>query len=263
MFDKKLVVMNIKSVVLYDDLTFAPHEEYCLNLQRDELIYTLDGERRVNFDGRTVTEKEDCIRYLPAGNRPNGSKYTVDIIKPGKCIDVYFDTNLYNQKEMLFIDFYKNPSIRNTFIKMQKIWYAKHDGYYHKCMSLMYSALSEIEQIDRSYLPEKKYSIIKPAIEYIDNNFLSGDIDCTFLSNLCGVNYSYFKRLFIMKFQLSPVKYITKKRISYACDLLVSNKHSVSEIALMTGYNDVYYFSRVFKENTRLSPTEYRKSTVL
>lgn len=262
MFDKKMVVTNIRAVVLYDSSTFATHESYCPNLSCCELIYTLSGENTVNFDGRTITEKDDCIRYLPKGNRPKGSKYTVDIIKPGKCIDVYFDTNSIDQKEMLFIDFYKNSSVRNMFIKMQKIWYAKRDSYYHKCISLMYDILSEIEKIDMYYLPEKKYSIIKPAIEYIDNNFLSGDIDCSFLSDLCGVSYSYFKRLFIMKFQLSPIKYITKKRISYACDLLVSNKYSVSDIAFMTGYSDIYYFSRVFKENTGMSPSDYKKSLV-
>ena len=262
MFDEKMIVTSIRAVVLYDSSTFAVHENYSPNLPYCELIYTLGGESIVNFDGRTITEKDECIRYLPKGNRPKGSKYTVDIIKPGKCIDVYFDTNSFNPKEMLFIDFYKNSSIRNMFIKMQKIWYTSHDGYYHKCMSLMYAILSEIEQIDMSYLPDKKYSIIKPAIEYIDNNFLSGDIDCSFLSDLCGVSYSYFKRLFIMKFQLSPIKYITKKRISYSCELLVSNKYSVSDIAYMTGYNDVYYFSRVFKENTGMSPSEYKKSLV-
>ena len=262
MFDKNMVVTNIRAVVLYDSSTFETHENYSPNLPCCELIYNLNGESIVNFAGRTITETDDCIRYLPKGNQSKGSKYTVDIIKPGKCIDVYFDTNSLNPKEMLFIDFYKNPSIRNMFIKMQKIWYAKHDGYYHKCMSLIYTVLSEIEQIDRSYLPDKKYSIIKPAIEYIDNNFMSGDIDCSFLSNLCGVSYSYFKRLFIMKFQLSPIKYITKKRISYACDLLVSSKYSVSDISSMTGYSDVYYFSRVFKENTGMSPSEYKKNVV-
>ena len=260
MFDKNMIITNIRAVVLYDSSTFATHENYCPNLPCCELIYTLNGERIVSFNGSTVTEKDDCMRLLPKGNRPKGSKYTVDTIKHGKCIDVYFDTNLLDQKEMLFIDFYKNPSVRNMFIKMQKMWYAKHDGYYHKCMSLMYTILSEIEQIDMPYMPDKKYSIIKPAIDYIDNNFLSGDIDCGSLSNMCGVSYSYFKRLFIMKFQLSPVKYITRKRISYACDLLVSNKYSVSDISSMTGYSDVYYFSRVFKENTGMSPLEYKKA---
>ena len=122
MFDKNMVVTNIRAVVLYDSSTFATHENYSPNLPCCELIYNLKGENIVNFAGRTITETDDCIRYLPKGNRPKGSKYTVDIIKPGKCIDVYFDTNSLNPKEMLFIDFYKNPSIRNMFIKMQKIW---------------------------------------------------------------------------------------------------------------------------------------------
>ena len=260
--DKKLVITNIKAVILYDTSTFHPHESYNPNLPFNELIYTLDGENSVKFAGQSATEKGDFIRYLPKGNYPNGSKYTLDIIKPGKCIDVYFDTNSDISKEMLIFDFNKNPSVRNMFTKMLKLWYAKHDGYYHKCMSHMYAVLSELEQTNTFYMPEKKYSVIKPAIEYIDNNFLSGDIDCSLLSDLCGVSYSYFKRLFIMKFNISPVKYITKKRISYACDLLVSNKYSVSDIASMTGYSDVYYFSRVFKENTGMSPLEYKKSLV-
>lgn len=260
MLDKKMVVTNIKSVILYDDSTFAIHESYNPNLLCCELIYKLDGECIVNFAGHTVTEKGNFVRYLPKGNQPVGSKYTVDIIKHGQCIDVYFDTNSDISKEMLFWKIDSNPSVRNMFIKMQKLWYAKHDGYYHKCMSLMYSILAEIEKDDMSYMPEKKYSVIKPAIEYIDNKFLLGDIECAFLADLCGVSYSYFKRLFVMKFRISPIKYITKKRIAYACDLLVSNKYSVSEVASMAGYNDVYYFSRVFKENMQMSPSEYRKT---
>ena len=90
--------------------------------------------------------------------------------------------------------------------------------------------------------------------------FLFSNIDCNILSDLCGISYSYFKRLFIMKFGISPIKYITKKKIMYACDLLLSNKYSVSEIAEMTGYETVYYFSRVFKEHIGMSPTEYRKT---
>ena len=261
MLNKELVITNIKAVILYDTSTFATHESYNPNQPHCELIYTLDGENNVNFAGQNATDTENSIRYLPKGNHPGGSKYTLDIIKPGKCIDVYFDTNSNFTDKMFIFNSDNNLSVRNMFIKMQKLWYAKHNGYYHKCMSLMYSVLSELEQSNTFYMPEKKYSVIKPAIEYIDKNFLSGDIDCSALSDLCGVSYSYFKRLFIMKFNTSPVKYITEKRIAYACDLLVSNKYSVSDIAAATGYGDVYYFSRVFKENTGMTPSEYRKSS--
>lgn len=262
MFDNELSVTNIRAVILYDGTTFAAHSSYNSSLPCCELIYTLDGESIVNFADNTVTETGGCIRYLPKGNQPKGSKYIVDIIKPGKCIDIYFDANFGYPEKMFFLKLNDNSSIRNMFIKMQKLWYAKHDGYYHKCMSLLYAVFAELDKINISYLPEEKYFIIKPAVDYIDNNFLSENISCEFLSDLCGVSYSYFKRLFIMKFGTSPIKYITKKKVSYACDLLVSNKYSVSDIASMTGYENVYYFSRVFKESTGMSPTEYKNSLV-
>lgn len=260
MFEKELIVTNIRTVILYDGTTFPSHSDYNPNLPSCELIYTLDGESEVNFAGRNVREKSDLVRFLPKGNQPAGSKYTVDIIKPGKCIDIYFDTNLNTPDKMIIFDFHNKLSVRNMFIKMQKLWYAKHDGYYHKCMSLLYAVFAELDKTDMTYLPEEKYFIIKPAIEFIEKNFLSYEIDCNSLSDLCGVSYSYFKRLFITKFGISPIKYITKKKISYACDLLVSNKYSVSEIASMTGYENVYYFSRVFKENIGMNPTEYKKT---
>ena len=259
MFDSSFTAKSLVTVVFYDGSAFPPHSDYTANLPHCELIYTLSGESIVNFAGNQVTEKTDTIRFLPKGNRPDTAKYTVDRIEQGDCIDIYFDTDSYLTDEMLFLELRDNRKIRNMFIKIQQFWYAKHTGYYHKCMSLLYAIFAEINKVNDVYLPEEKYHKKKPAIEYIDNNFLSVNIDCNILSDLCGVSYSYFKRLFIMKFGISPIKYITKKKIMYACDLLISNKYSVSEIAEIIGYENVYYFSRVFKETTGMSPTEFRK----
>ena len=75
MFDKKTVITNIRSVILYDgSASAATHQSYTPNLSCCELIYKLDGEAIVNFAGKTVREKGDCIRYLPKGNQPAGSK---------------------------------------------------------------------------------------------------------------------------------------------------------------------------------------------
>ena len=263
MVDKELVITNIRAVILYDGSLFAAHESYNPNLPCCELIYKFDGESIIRFAGKTATEKENYVRFLPKGPQPHGSQYTVDILTPGKCIDVYFDTPSAIPHEMLLWNLNNNLTIQSLFAKMQKLWFAKHDGYYHQCLSLMYTILSEFEKIEQtvhSYLPENQYALIKPAIEYLDQNFSSNDIDCQSLCALCGISYSYFKRLFLRKFRLSPVKYLTKKRITYACDLLAADKYSVSDIAAITGYSDVYYFSRIFKKTTGLSPLEYKKS---
>lgn len=259
MLSQELIITNIRAILLYDSSTFSVHSSFSPSLPCCELIYTLDGESSVTFSNRSATDSSDRIRFLPAGNRPTSSRYTVDVVTPGKCIDVYFDTIGDIPSEMINLDLSSSPTVRNMFLKMQKLWYSKHVGYYHKCMSLMYSVLSEIDQINSQYLPKEKYSVIKPAIDYIDEHFLSKNIDCTHLPTLCGVSYSYFKRLFILQFGTSPIKYITQKKISHACDLLILNKHSVSDIASLSGYGDVYYFSRIFKNTIGMSPSEYKK----
>ena len=62
-----------------------------------------------------------------------------------------------------------------------------------------------------------------------------------------------FKKIF----KMSPVRFVTKMRIDYAKELLVTNRRSVSEIAEMCGFSNTYYFSNVFKKQTGFSPSQY------
>ena len=58
---------------------------------------------------------------------------------------------------------------------------------------------------------------------------------------------------------MPPKKYIIKKKIDYACELLLLGRYSVTEVAEMSNFSDVYYFSRQFKEYIGVSPTDYIK----
>ena len=58
----------------------------------------------------------------------------------------------------------------------------------------------------------------------------------------------------------TPVAYLTRMRIEYACKLLLQRKDtglSVAQIALMSGYYDAHYFARVFRSLVGMTPTEY------
>ena len=54
--------------------------------------------------------------------------------------------------------------------------------------------------------------------------------------------------------------YIRNYRLSKAKELLIGTQLKQYEVAERVGYTDAKYFARVFKENTGLSPAEYRKS---
>ena len=57
----------------------------------------------------------------------------------------------------------------------------------------------------------------------------------------------------------SPVDYRNELRTTAAASLLRSTNLSISEVALRVGFEDPYYFSRVFKKNTGISPAAYRQ----
>ena len=54
-------------------------------------------------------------------------------------------------------------------------------------------------------------------------------------------------------------EFVTDKRLEYARTLLETTSHNVSEIAVMTGFENAVYFSNLFKSKYGLAPTQYRK----
>ncbi len=71
---------------------------------------------------------------------------------------------------------------------------------------------------------------------------------------------SYIKSAFKKKTGYSIIQYYINMKIDSAKKLLSQQKYTVSEISDMLGFSSVYYFSRQFKEQTDMSPTEYINS---
>lgn len=77
---------------------------------------------------------------------------------------------------------------------------------------------------------------------------------------LSGYSASHFSRLFHAQLGKSYSEYLTRIRIRHAQDLLLNTKKSVTEIALETGYLHTGNLSEQFKQQTGMTPLQYRKS---
>ena len=74
-----------------------------------------------------------------------------------------------------------------------------------------------------------------------------------------GVGYSWFRKMFQHYTNLAPVQYFLQLKINKAKDLLVSTSLSVIEIAMITGFESQFYFSKFFKKQMGMSPLKLRE----
>jgi AraC-like DNA-binding protein len=80
------------------------------------------------------------------------------------------------------------------------------------------------------------------------------------LAALVNVSPSHFFALFKQQTGSPPMDYFTHLRMRHACRLLGSTGASVKEVAAALGYDDPFYFSRVFKAVNNVPPSRYRSA---
>ena len=222
-----------------------------------QLVYKISGTAVIHFNGEIFKTVPGTVYIIPKCENPD---YYVERPEVGECIDIFFDTDTAFLQNIYSLNFGENIKIKNLFQNIYKLWITKPQGYYCKCLSAVYEILYEMILRGNKYILNSKYKIIEPGIKYIHNN-LYNEIDFYVPSQICGISYTYFKKLFIEKFGVPPVRYVNSLRLERSRELLLLNQYSVNEIAKMCGFENTYYFLKKFKEKYRFAPTVYKKIT--
>ena len=75
-----------------------------------------------------------------------------------------------------------------------------------------------------------------------------------------GMSISWFLRNFKQLTAKSPMQYVLTIRINNAVSLLESTSYNINEISSIVGYDNPLYFSRIFKKQKGISPSDFRKN---
>lgn len=103
-----------------------------------------------------------------------------------------------------------------------------------------------------------KQLVVAEAKEYIDSHF-SDSITLDLVADRVGVSSYYLCRMFGQMEKVSFSNYISHRRIEEAKRLLIETDESITVIAEKTGFGSQAYFGMVFKKQTGLSASHYRK----
>lgn len=99
---------------------------------------------------------------------------------------------------------------------------------------------------------------LRRVTDYIEDH-LHEDIKLAELASLVATTPQHFSRCFREEMGLPPYRYVLKRRLARAKDLLRQTKLSVGDIALAVGYDSPSHFSKLFRQNCRLTPNQYRR----
>ncbi len=104
---------------------------------------------------------------------------------------------------------------------------------------------------------ELKY--IKMVIDYISHKY-SEPIHITDIADYCSLDRSYLSKIFKTATNYSPQEYLIRYRLKKAKQLLKDTDIPIQHVAYAVGYNDPFSFSKIFKKELGITPSEYRNN---
>lgn len=131
-----------------------------------------------------------------------------------------------------------------------------HAEYISRLVQLIFLLIStlSIHESDRPYVER----IERLLVNNVENSAFELD---SIYSTAPQLTKDYVRRIFKQKTGCTPKLYLNRLRIEKAKEMLsdTDNNYNVKITAAACGFNDQYYFSRMFKQMTGVSPAHWKK----
>jgi len=226
------------------------------NRKHSGIVLAKNGKISYYQNGNEYVQTSDTAIILP-----KGITYSLYCHEDANCYLINFDeeTELMGNK----IQVVKLTNKNNTIDKVDKMcrtWSMRSTSYNLTLMSLLYGLLADFNTILSMDKQQRKYyEIIKPSIDFMEEHYYDYDIKNDDLAKISNISTVYFRKIFKKLYGVSPIHYLEIRKIEKAKELLCTEDISITEVALTSGFKDIYHFSRFFKKITGFSPNNYRK----
>lgn len=262
---------------IYPQLTYAidriavPSWRLDNRMQTHNLMLLYDGRAEFSRnESRTAAARGDLIYYKPGDRRyavtfPDApiKSYAVDF---NYTCPIYCNNEWRLEEHPLPFSFCQRITDELLFLKLNDL--------FSKLTKSALAARVRTDVHERVILTEilvllfqfsernqYSYSIagkVEKVIGYMTENH-SRNITLAELAEYAHMSVSYLGSIFRSVTGRSPIDYLIEIRINRAKNLL-RDGYSVTDTSRLVGFNDIYYFSRMFKRHEGISPSEYIKS---
>ena len=229
-----------------------------------DLTWVLSGESTYLIDGVPYHLSGGDVVYIPRGSVREAFTSAQD---PMHCYAFNFQsgTDGADCRKLPFpakfkIDF--PSSVLDLYRHFNKIWLERSPGYRLEASAILMLIICRYLRMLQCGSGSSSYGDmrVENIKDYIANHF-DAKIDMKLLAGLYNLHPVYLGSYFKKNAGISIREYINKIRIQKAEDLLSMGECTVSEAASRCGFEDIFYFSRVFSEIKGYSPSSVLKSS--
>lgn len=226
------------------------------------IVFPIKGKAKFTINGVTTLLEPGVILHAGAGNELYkeviGSSDWKFILLHYK---VYGDELTRNYIENLNFSLNMCTDCRSEMdFLLQKLIHLQGDSSYNnfKRKSILYNILELMFFCMKENSADSKEELILHIVSYIQEN-MDKNISISQLAEIVGMDSKQFHYTFLKYKGMCPKKYLIHSKIKRAKDLLENSNYSISKISTMVGYEDPLHFSKIFKKNTGLSPSNYKE----
>lgn len=230
------------------------------------LFICLDGKGMVDIYHHNHWEKYSLaagkIFFIPS-KTPH--RYYADENNPWTILWIHFNTPLVNELPIekfpvpTMEEAQKQEMIETDLINLLGMEYRNFTLENAIFMaSLLNHLLITIYFFEDNFENKKKNYLLTTTIQFM-NQKIHEDLTLTELTKKFNVSSSYLNTIFKEETGKSPIEFFIKLKMDEACNLLRISKIKISNIAVELGYQDAYYFSRLFKKYIGMPPKNYRE----
>jgi AraC-like DNA-binding protein len=216
-----------------------------------EIVYFLGGHGSTTIQGETYAVKSNCFAIMPKGvEHDQISEDTIDTLCIGLSGSGMHDIH------GVWVD--PDGQIKSTLLRLMDELSQKTPGYSMITQGLLYLSVGLMRRAIQSSVPQdRKQSLIDRAVHIIEER--DGNLSINEITNQLFISKEYLRHLFYHYTKKSPMQTIIDTRIEHAKNLLHNNNLTVADVAGECGFENPYYFSRLFKKVTGQTPSDFRK----
>lgn len=230
------------------------------------VIYCLSGKGHYILDSKRYEVTANQFIIIPATDVY--MRYWADAHDPWTIYWIHFTGHTINGfNQFLNLDNHRGPIFTPFNTKALEIWNNMYDslemGFSIENVTNatfgLYNFLATFLFPQRHFkvVNDEKKDIIREVIDYMRSN-LDERLTVEDFAGQVGMSASYFSSVFRKATGMPPMDYFINLKMQRACHLLDTGDIRVKEVATEVGYDDQYYFSRLFKKLMGTSPEQYR-----